>query len=274
MNGQTKSTVASTLAMCLIGSSGCVENVSARVDRASARAAAERPISTEVETVSIPADPNLPTVVVVVEPFVMGASGVTAGPKTGVSILDPGEQIGPGISAQLITSLKKTGNLVVVDYDVYRRDPGRVAGSLRSGEEGPFLIKGTVTDFSETADTSIKGEHQGPNFLLSIIPYVGGIAAYGHGTKAESEAKHIGMVGLDIQIVDPTTGRLAASFTAEGSFTSMSATKSRTQWGNTKTSVESVSSAIGQAERIALNQAVSRIHNELVRPPRVAKLSP
>ena len=267
MNSQTKSAMANILVACFIGigSGGCVENVSARVNREEAQAKADRPVSTEVELVSIPADPNLPSVVVVVEPFVMAASGVTAGPKTGVPIINPGEQIGPGIAAQLITSLGKAGNVVVFNYDTYQRDPDKIKSRLQVGEQGPFLIKGTITEYSETADTSIKGKSSGYNIWLGMIPWVGPLVSYGHGTKAENEAKHVGMVGLDIQIVDPTTGRLLKSLTAEGSFTSVSATKSRTQLGNTKTSVESASSAIGQAQRMALDKAVIRIHNELVR---------
>lgn len=266
MNGQTKSVavIILALAVCFVGSSGCVENVSARVDRKSVQATPDRPVSTEVETVSIPADPNLPTVVVVVEPFVMAASGVTAGPKNGVPILNPGEKTGPGVAAQLVTSLRKVGNLVIIDYDTYQRNPDKIAGNLKAGELGPFVIKGVVTEFGETPDSSVKGESTGPNVPAMFIPIVGGLVSYGIGTKAESESKHIGMVGLDIQIISPATGRLITSFTSEGSFTSVSVTKSRTQWGGTRSNTESASSAIGQAQRIALNKAVIQIHSALI----------
>ena len=272
VNSQNKIAVASASVLMFVPLflGGCVENVAARIDREEAQAKDKRPISTEVAVVNIPHDPTLPIwVVVVVEPFVMGASGVTSGPinpmvpTAGVPIINPGEQIGSGVAAQLVTSLRRVGNIVVIDYDTYQRDPDKIINGLRPGEQGPFVIKGTVTEFSEMANVSGQGKSTGPNFGLSLIPFVGGIVAHGYGTKSNSETKHIGMVGIDIQIVDSTTGRLVTSFTAEGSFTSISATKSRTTWGNTKTSTEYASSAIGQAQRIALNKTIAQIHSTL-----------
>ena len=166
-------------------------------------------------------------------------------------------------SAQLITSLRKVGNLVVADWNTYQRDPDKIINGLRPGERGPFIIRGTVTEFSETADTSAKGKSTGPNVLSMFIPFVGGLVSYGIGTKAESEATHVGMVGLDIPIVDPATGLVMTSLTAEGSFTSVSVTKSRTQFGGTKSNTESASSAIGQAQRIAINKTIAQIHSTL-----------
>src|SRR3989338_5115133 len=189
----------SVIAATAIWTVGCESpsGIRTEVDRTEAQAAASRPISTEVEPTSIPFDPALPVWVVTVEPFVMGASGVTSGtgwsggvtivapgaiqpiaPSTGLAILNPGEQIGPGVAAQLVSALQKVGNVAVIDYAVYIRDPGKIAANLKNGEQGPFLIKGAVTEFSETADVSGQGESSGPNLGLALIPYVGGIAAY------------------------------------------------------------------------------------------------
>lgn len=242
-----------------VGCSGKSE-IRGYVDRQEARAGAERPISTEVTPITISFDPALPIFVVTVEPFIMAASGVTSGAGQQGAIINPGEQIGPGVAAQLISSLQRVGNVSVIDYATYARDPDKVVAGLKNGEQGPFIIKGTVTEFSETADATGRGENSGPNFGLAMIPYVGGIAAYAHGTRSASETKRIGMVALDVQVVDPKSGRLLASFTSEGSFTAISTTKSRTTWGNTKTNVESASSAIGQAQRMALNKTVTQIH--------------
>lgn len=243
---------------------GCAgqDGIRAEVDREEAQASAGRLVSTEVAPTSIPHDPALPIWVVAVEPFVMGASGAAAGIGSPGEphLLHPGGQIGSGVAAQLVSSLQRVGNVAVIDYATYARDPARIAAGLKKGEGGPYIIKGTVTEFSEIADASGKGESTGPNVPAMFIPYVGGLVSYGIGTKSASETRRIGMVGLDIQIVEPATGRLIASFTAEGEFTSLFATKSRTTWGNTKTSVESASSAIGQAQRIALNQTVTQIH--------------
>ncbi len=237
---------------------GDTNGIRTHVDRTEAQAVAERPVSTEVALTRIPPDPALPTLVVTVKPFVMAASGVTSG--TGGTVINPGEQIGPGVSAQLISSLQWVGNIVVIDYDTYQRDPEKIVAGLKNGEQGPFIIKGTVTEFSEMADQTGQGASTGPNIPLMLIPYAGGLASYGYGTKSASETKRTGMVGLDIQIVDPTTGRLVTSFTTEGSFTTISTANARTTWGNTRTKTESVSSAIGQAQRVALNQAITKIH--------------
>lgn len=120
--------------------------------------------------------------------------------------MNPGEQIGPGVAAQLVSALQRVGNVIVIDY-----------------------------------------------------------AAYAHGTRSASETKHLGMVGLEVQIVEPTTGRLLDSFTAEGSFTAIGTTTVRTTWGKTKTKADYASSAIGQAQRMALNQTITRIHAALTR---------
>lgn len=261
---------------------GCSENDPAQVDRAEAQAQATRPVSTEVEAIEIPYDPNLPILVLVVEPFLMGASGVTADTGQGAGavvvgsgglggvqvinsggggpVVNPGQQIGPGVSAQLISALRLVGNVVVIDYPTYLADPEKVAASLKPNEVGPFLLKGTVTEFSETADVSGKGEGTGYSVGLAMVPYVGGILAYGRGSDASSETRRKGMVGFDVQIVDRQSGRLLSSFTASGSFVSVSQMKSETRWGKTKTTTEYASSAIGQAQRQANNQAVSKIH--------------
>ncbi|MFH1170742.1 MAG: CsgG/HfaB family protein [Candidatus Vogelbacteria bacterium] len=198
-------------------------------------------------------------------PSLWGASGVTADISApgGEKVINPGEQIGPGVSAQLVSALQRVGNVVVIDYSSYERAPEKIVASLKPNERGLFIIKGAITEFSEIADGSGKGESTGYSVPLALIPYVGGLVSYGHGTKASSETKRKGMVGLDVQIIDPATGRLVTSFTTEGSFISVGATSSRTTWGNTKTSKEYASSTIGQAQRIALNKTVTQIHSAL-----------
>ncbi|MBI2042734.1 MAG: hypothetical protein HYT21_03255 [Candidatus Nealsonbacteria bacterium] len=278
--------------VALIWPAGCAgpSGIRTEVDRTEAQAAASRPIATEVAPASIPFDPALPIWVVTVEPFMMGASGVTSGtgwsggltivapgaihpitPPTGMPITNPGEQIGPGMAAQLVSALQRVGNVAVIDYAAFVLNPGKIADGLKEGEQGPFIIKGAVTEFSETADVSGQGESQGPNLGLALIPYVGGIAAYAHGTRSASETKRLGMVGLDVQIIDPSTGRLLDSFTAEGSFTAIGTTKVRTKWGKTETKTDYASSAIGQAQRIALNKTITQIHATFARQALLAK---
>jgi len=226
----------------------------------SAQAKATKPIVTEVKLVKIPSDPSLPICVVVVEPFTMAASGVTSG---GAVVLNPGLQIGVGVAAQLVSSLRESPNFVVVDYMMYFHNPDKIVAGMRVGELGPFIIKGGVTEFSEVAESTGEGESKGPG-LTPFIPYIGGIVSYGMGNKTTNESKDVGLVVLDVQIVDSSTGRLINSCTAEGNFTSVRATTSRTTWGNTKTRTDSAASAIGQAQRAAINQAALKIYETLV----------
>lgn len=260
-------------AACVLG---CSESESAYVDRTEAQAQASQPVSTEVEAISIPADPDLPTLVLVVEPFVMGASGVTAdtgqmnammlaygagqfvGVGGGGPVINPGAQIGPGVSAQLISALSRMGNVMVIDHASYLANPDQISANLEAEQIGPFLMKGTVTEFSEKADESGQGQSRGPG-MGAYIPYVGPILALADSGKASSQIKRKGMVGFDAQIIDPKTGRIVASFTASGSFVSVSVVRSHTKWGKTETTTEYASSAIGQAQRQALNNAMLEI---------------
>ncbi|MEK7610369.1 MAG: CsgG/HfaB family protein [Patescibacteria group bacterium] len=252
------------VAVVLMG--GCANKVDFRPpERAAAQAVADRPIATEVVPISIPHDDTKPMWVVVVEPFDMGASGVTSGnaPET----INPGEQIGRGVSAQLATALRRVGNISVMDQNIYER---RVAaGTFRLGdnERGPYIIKGTVTEFGETNDQSGQGYSTGPNVPAMFIPYVGGIVSYGIGTEASAETERRGMVAFDLQIIEPETGRLLTSFVSEGTFVSVAKSTRQTKWGNTTTKSDAAASAIGQAQRVALNKAVTQIHAELAARP-------
>jgi curli biogenesis system outer membrane secretion channel CsgG len=248
-------------------------------------------VATEVKPVSIPADPNLPTIVLVVEPFEMAASGVTSGgnggqttpifmstgglgapavinmPTYGPQTTNPGQQIGPGVSAQLISALSRVGNVIVYDYATYKNEPQKITANMKSGQLGPFLIKGTVTEFAETSDSSTQGESKGPNPGTLMIPYAGPII-YGidvlKGRKSVTETRHTGMVGLDVRIINPSNGQIVSSFTSEGTFTTLSSTVTQTKGGKTTTSSDYAASALGQAQIAALNKTVTQIHGALV----------
>ena len=270
--------------------SGCSEDAGpAQVDRFDAQAQPLRPVAAEVKPVSIPADPNLPTIVIVVEDFVMAASGVTSGngmqstptfissgglgapavinvPNYNSQVINPGQQIGPGVSAQLISALSRVGNVKVYDYTTYKNDPQKIIANIKPGELGPYVIKGTVTEFAETADSSSQGESKGPNPGTMLIPYVGGIIYTVDalkGRKSVTETRHTGMVGLDVRVVN-TNGQIVSSFTSEGTFTTLSMTVTQTKGGKTTTSSDYAASALGQAQIMALNKVVLKIHETVI----------
>lgn len=273
-------------ATSLLGLAACGgEEQMASVDRASAQAQGERQTQALVEPVQIPGNPELPTYVIVIKPFETSLSGVTSGTPTpmipvmtSTPVIDP-DKIGPGVSAQLITLLQgNVGNVEIVDYDFYQNNGEKVAAAISEfntnpdgkKKSGPLLIRGTVTEFTEANNMSGEGESHGPNVALGLVPYVGGLLVLAKGTKSVHETRLTGMVGMDLQVVDPKNGRVISSFACEGTFTSIGMIVSRTAWGKTKTSIEYASSAIGQAQRVALNKAATKIHEAIVSKPLLA----
>lgn len=262
-----------SVAMCLL-SFGCRDNdVEIELDRNSVQATPERPPAAKVEQVSIAYDPTLSRWVVVVEPFTVAASGITSG-SGWQPTLPTG--IGPGIAAQLVSALGRVGNVVVIDHDVYQDNPGKVIAEMRNGELGPFVIRGVVTEFGETADLQSAGESEygtKTGRVLSMIP-VGGVSLAGRiinadkGSRGVRETRRTGMVGFDLQVVDPLTGRVCGSLTAEGSFTAADVVRTKSKFGKTEMSVDYASSALGQAQRAALNSAVCQLHEVLQKVPR------
>jgi curli biogenesis system outer membrane secretion channel CsgG len=66
------------------------------------------------------------------------------------------------------------------------------------------------------------------------------------------------MVGLDVQIIDYRSDRIVASFSASGRFISDQEQSSVSVLGIGTTSERSASSALGQAQRIALNEVAQK----------------
>ena len=293
-----KTLTLSVVILLVVWITGCGEDAGpAHVDRYSANAQSLRPVAAEIKSVSIPTDPSLPTIVLIVEDFVMAASGVTSGngmqstptfispgglggpavinvPNYNSQVINPGQQIGPGVSAQLISALSRVGNVIVYDYVTYKNEPQKIVANMKPSELGPYVIKGTVTEFAETSDSSSQGESKGPNPGTMMIPYAGPIIYtidVLKGRKSTMETRHTGMVGLDVRIINPANGQIVSSFTSEGTFTTVSMTVTQTKGGKTTTSSDYAASALGQAQIAALNKTVTQIHGALVRQPVLAQ---
>ncbi len=262
------------------------------IDPAEAQAQQEVPVQAEVKPLVIPYDPSLPKWVVTVEPFVQGSSGITAGnsgrgsqvmivpgglvptaiyPAVGGSRTDPGSQVGFGITAQLLSAIQRgLGNAEVVDWEIYKHDPEKIIAGMKTGELGPYVIRGVVTQHNQSTDASVEGESSN-GAGLGLIPYAGPIIRLGKGTKSVQRTTYRGMVAFDAQIVDPRSGRIVSSFTAEGTFTSIDTMTTKTSWGKTKVTSTGCSSAIGQALLAATNKAVSEVHIALAKQSQLAK---
>ncbi|MBI1785179.1 hypothetical protein HYR69_08545 [Candidatus Sumerlaeota bacterium] len=280
----------------------------AEVDRTGVQAQAGAPQAAQVPIVQIPYDANLPRFVVVVEPFAYGASGIISGsgaasasqangsliaPITGglqggslqgnavSSQGGPGSQVGAGLAAQLTTALSNWPNVSIVDASaVQRRSDGTYSCRLNPGEVGPFIVRGTVTEFNETADLSEKKRGGSLGMAGAAAGIAGavtghqGLAWTGAGVAAANptyenqKVTRKGMVGMDVQVMDGRTGRLVRGFNSSGTFTTMSATSGISIFGIGGGNAEFAASALGQATRAAMNDSVTKTSQVLATAPR------
>lgn len=278
----------------------------ASVDASSVQAQAGAPLAAEVPVATIPFDPNLPRFVVAVEPFGTSASGQISGSAAPTApgadgsiggLLGGGLQgggangthvdeggpgaIGPGVSAQLITALSNCGNISIITPEAVVRNPdGTFSCKLQPGEVGPFIVKGAVTEFNETAD--LKGKKRGGSLGLAgvglglagaitgsqALGLAGTGVAVANPTYENEKVRRSGAVGLDVQVIDGRSGRLMRSFNSSGTFTSESATSGMSLFGIGGGNAAFAASALGQATRAAMNDALQQTFNTLIAAPR------
>lgn len=275
----------------------------ATVNKQGVRATDQAPESAQVNIVQIPYDPNRPYYVVTVEPFQIAADGSGAAPPpvpgetrygfgswgwgllpTGpqAQTFNPGGQgmsgnIGPAVAAQLTTALSNAGNIRIIDWDFFQQNGGNPSKLVnkKAGEVGPFVVRGVVTEFSEIAEAS--GESTGGSLgaigaALAIggaiagnapATYTGAGVALANPTYQNTVARRTGTVAMDLKIVDPTNGRLVSSVMANGSFSSESAANGFSMFGFGKASNAYAASALGNANRAAMNSATTQIVQRL-----------
>lgn len=285
---------AAVYSVSLVATLGCA--ATNNFDASRAQATDQAPVAAQVEVATLPYDPNLPTFVVAVMPLDYSASGQISGggqaapagtpsatgsttysvdPNTGnVTVQassDVGPNIGRGISAQLITALTRWGNVSVVDADgITRNADGTYTTRMQPGEVGPFVIRGTVTEFSETAQSSGSGRRVSGG-ALGLAAAVGGALTGNRGlttagsavaianpTVENQQMERTGMIGMDLQLIDGRTARIVRGYNCSGSFTTMSATSGVSVFGIGGSDSEFAASALGQATRAAMNDALNQ----------------
>jgi curli biogenesis system outer membrane secretion channel CsgG len=287
---------------CVMFASGCGTPT---VDRSAAQAKAETPEAAKVEAISLPPEPGLPTFVVAILPFDESASGVTSGggatptaPSalgTPVGIFTGGLEgggvntsfpqapasvgpIGKGIAAQLRTALARWGNISIVDpAALTRQQDGTYTCKMNDRELGPFIISGTVTEFNETADMTQKkkgGSLGGVGALVGIggalagspgAAYTGTGIAAANPTFQNEKMKRTGTVGMDLQVMDGRSARVVGAFNCSGRFTSVSAVSGASLFGIGGGGADFAASALGQATRAAMNDALKQTADVLRR---------
>jgi curli biogenesis system outer membrane secretion channel CsgG len=282
-----------------------VVGCTATVDKGSVQATSTAPVSMQVEAIRVPYDPSQPMYVVSVAPLDMGTEGHPSGPPpssgqspSGYYGWGPFGWIGPsgnrptpdaynapmqgmsgkvgtGIAAQLISALGNSGNIVVVDYDHYMRNINNPSAMVKPGEVGPFLIKGTVTEFNEVAEANNKrsgGSLGWAGTVLGVAGAISGTPAAGiagaavsaaNPTWENTKARRTGAVGMDLQVVDPTSGRMAANIVSHGSFSAETASSGFSLFGVGGGETAFAASALGQATRAAMNDTVKQLADQL-----------
>lgn len=276
----------------------------AHVDQSSVRATAQAPEPVRVDPLYVAYDPALPYYVVTVEPLAFDAGGGGGGMPPvpgryygwgpwGWGLLPEGPQavpytpppqgahgqLGTAIARQLESALGNAGNIRIIDYDFFlehRAKPSALV-NRRANEVGPFVIRGSVTEFNEIAQatgSSSGGAGGAIGVALGIAGAIAGntpAAATGAGlavanpTYEHTVARRTGSVAMDLKIVDPTNGRIVGTVVANGSFTNESASNGFSLFGFGKASNAYAESALGQADRAAMNSATQQISDRLAR---------
>lgn len=272
-----------------------------RLDKSDAKATSVAPESTQVEVIRLDYDPDLPQFIVVVESFDYSASGQTSGGgqaaplgAAGVSgqtytvTADGGyrvawsssyaPQIGQGIAKQLTSALNGWPNITLIEPDAIKNNgDGTYTLKLQPNEVGPFIVRGTITEFSETAEAESSNRGLSSRKLGRSIRSIGwlsgsrGLAKTGSGISAagpeiqSQEMKRTGMVGMDIRVIDGRSARIApgGAFSSQGSFTSMSVGSNFEMLGFSSGGEASASSSLGQATRAAMNDALLKVRDAL-----------
>ena len=277
----------------------------ATVDKQSVRATGEAPESTRVDVLRIPYDSRLPYYVVTVEPFSFDADGSpdSSAPETpgmrygwgpwGWGILPEGPkaqaynpppkgasgQMGNAIANQLVTALGNVGNVRIIDYDYYLDHRGKPSTLVKRNarEVGPFVIRGSVTEFNEIAEATGSSTGGSAGALGAALGVAGAIAGnrpaaiagaslgLANPTYENTQARRTGSVAMDLKLVDPSSGRIVGNCVANGSFTSESAANGFSLFGFGKATNAFAASALGQANRAAMNSATQQISDQLSR---------
>ena len=230
------------------------------------RAEEGRTESTEVAQLSIPYEPGYPKVVLAVEPFRASSEVIsfTSGPQGQVPI-------GDSMAAQLTTALSRVANFSLVD-------PSQVKGGkvkMQKGEIGPFYVRATLTEFNENAEgesESTGGSLGGVGAVMGIagaiadkpgLMWTGAGLAAANPSYEESRASRKGVVAFDVQIVDSRTARIVRSFDCAGTYKAESAVNGMSLFGIGSSKAKFASSAIGQALRVAMNDAARKSFDAL-----------
>jgi curli biogenesis system outer membrane secretion channel CsgG len=231
-----KNTICSMVFLIVLSlTSGC----SVQLDKSRARAQSGATESTTIDVVTIPYDASMPTLVFAVEPFIFRETLQQGSGITRMQFVEGGEQI----AAKFTTGLANVGNFSVIDSGLVKRPDGMYQAKMMPGEVGPFIVRATITEFTEDAESSERRR--------GAIVYRG----------RQQERK--GMVAIDFRVVDGSTGRVVQGFKSEGTFASASESARLDFFGIGGGESKFAQSVLGQAITAAINDAIVKIHGNM-----------
>ncbi|MFQ5963834.1 MAG: CsgG/HfaB family protein [Candidatus Scalinduaceae bacterium] len=227
----------------------------------------EKPVKKKYEPppFRIPYDPYIPAKRVLVSSFDIAVAGIPSGLN-----------IEKGLRAQLITTLSKSKNFIIVDRETISdlqnelilAQSGAVtkktavkAGRLLGAQ---VIIKGVVTEFSEAAE----GKSSGFKFNLGTMAGIAGAFTdskeldlveainpeIGKGNETVT-----GKVGLDVRLIGVETGMVIKSIVARGEITKQKSSRVFGIAGFSTISKGFENTVIGRAIRMAIEDAVWKI---------------
>ncbi|MCB0329335.1 MAG: hypothetical protein KDD70_06720 [Bdellovibrionales bacterium] len=246
---------------------------SASVNRADVQAKSGSPLSAQIEQRSIPYEAGRPTAVVVVEPFELFADAYTQDNTLTVRQLGGGGEL----RAKLVTALTNVGNLSVLDpRGLKNAKDGTYSTRLERNEVGPYLIRVTVTEFSENIDATSSDDGFSLGWIGAIVGIAGAVTdkpgllwpgaglAIANPSYENKRVRRNGVVALDLQIVDGRTLRVVKAFKASGTFSAESEKSGFGLLGYQNGSEDFAQSVLGQATQAAFNDAIEKIADALV----------
>jgi len=142
-------------------------------------------------------------------------------------------------------------------------------------EVGPFVIRGNVTEFNEIAEATGSSTGGSLGAMGAALGVAGAVAgnrpaaitgasvALANPTFENTKARRTGSVAMDLKIVTPSNGRIVGTLVANGAFTNESSANGFSLFGFGKASNAFAASALGQADRAAMNSATTQIVDHL-----------
>lgn len=243
----------------------CIQACSAKIDQNSVRASTNIPVAAKVDQVDVAFDSTMPKIFMTIEPVIIRISTgevdvngkysergtgkdkdmMLEKNRLGVNVKFYREyflQRQRQITTQLASSLAGVKNFKLMDYEIAKRNEFKAA-NLAPNDQGLYLVRAVITEAND--QVVYKSDK-------NTVP----------GFYKDKEVQIQGMVGLDIQVLDPKTGEVVQAFPTQGSYTTKESYVEGGIISEFSKSQEIVKSSIDQALRVALNNAAYELHSK------------